>query len=78
MPQANIGPPIPVQVDLPITLGQFIKMTGLATTGGEAKYMVVSGLVRVNAGVERRRGRRLLAGDVVAVEGADSRVVAGS
>ena len=78
MPQANIGPPIPVQVDLPITLGQFIKMTGLATTGGEAKYMVVSGLVRVNAGVERRRGRRLLAGDVVAVEGANSRVVAGS
>ena len=53
-------------------------MTGLATTGGEAKYMVVSGLVRVNAGVERRRGRRLLAGDVVAVEGANSRVVAGS
>ena len=78
MPQANIGAPIPIQVDLPITLGQFIKIAGLATTGGEAKHVVISGLVRVNAGVERRRGRQLVAGDVVVVEGANPRVVVGN
>lgn len=61
-----------------IALGQFLKFAALADTGGMAKMLLVDGAVRVNDQVETRRGRRLAAGDVVAVEGADAvRVVEG-
>ncbi len=56
-----------IAVDLPITLGQFVKLAGLAETGGDAKSLVASGLVRVNNEVERRRGHRLAPGDIVEV-----------
>lgn len=61
-----------VPVELPITLGQFVKAAGLAGTGGDAKIMVVSGLVRVNGVVETRRGRKLAFGDVVTVGEAEA------
>ena len=64
-----------VTVDLPITLGQFVKAAGLASTGGEAKQLVSAGLVRVNGEVEERRGHKLAAGDIVKVRGA-ARMVA--
>jgi ribosome-associated protein len=58
--------------DLPIRgesirLGQALKLSGLAETGGEARAMVEDGAVTVNAEVETRRGRQLRHGDVVAV-----------
>ncbi|HOT22917.1 MAG TPA: RNA-binding S4 domain-containing protein [Thermoleophilia bacterium] len=58
----------------PVTLGAFLKLAGAAVTGGEAKLMVQSGSVRVNGHVETRRGHKLLAGDVVAVEGREFRL----
>lgn len=61
------GPPIPIE--LPITLGQFLKVAGLVMTGGEGKQFVAAGLVRVNGEVETRRGRKLLPGDVVEYQG---------
>lgn len=61
---------------MPITLGQFVKVSGLAATGGEAKQLVAAGLVRVNADVEIRRGRKLSPGDTVEARGATARVVA--
>jgi ribosome-associated protein len=66
--------PTPIAVDLPITLGQFIKVAGLVATGGEGKRLVLSGVVRVNAEVETRRGRKLDPGDVVEVGEAAARV----
>jgi ribosome-associated protein YbcJ (S4-like RNA binding protein) len=51
-----------------ITLGQFIKVIGLATGGG-AKEILEGGHVEVNCEPESRRGRKLFAGDVVAVDG---------
>ena len=65
-----------VTVDLPITVGQFVKTAGFATTGGEAKYLVTTGEVRVNGEVETRRGHKLVAGDEVEVAGKAARVVA--
>jgi ribosome-associated protein len=58
--------------DLPIRgesirLGQALKLSGLAESGGEARALVEDGLVTVNAEVETRRGRQLRHGDVVAV-----------
>ena len=49
------------------TLGQALKIWGLAGTGGEAKVLIQFGEVLVNGEVETRRGRRLQPGDVVEV-----------
>jgi len=59
---------VPVRVSFPITLGQFLKLAGIVSTGGEAKQLIASGSVWVNGDVDTRRGRKLVAGDVVAVE----------
>jgi ribosome-associated protein len=58
--------------DLPIRgesirLGQALKLSGLAESGGEARALIEDGLVTVNAEAETRRGRQLRHGDVVAV-----------
>jgi ribosome-associated protein len=50
-----------------IELGQFIKWMNLADTGGQAKYLIQSGMVEVNGELETRRRRKLVAGDVVCV-----------
>ena len=60
--------------DLPIRgesirLGQALKLSGLAESGGEARALVEDGAVTVNAEVETRRGRQLRHGDVVVVVG---------
>jgi ribosome-associated protein len=53
-------------------LDQFLKWKGLASTGGEAKFRIQRGDVQVNGCVETRRGRRLVVGDRVYVDGAES------
>ncbi len=55
-----------------IRLGQLLKLSGLADSGGEARMMLEQGDVRVNGELEHRRGRQLHDGDVV--EAADERV----
>ena len=50
-----------------IRLGQALKLSGVAESGGEARALVEDGAVTVNAEVETRRGRQLRHGDVVAV-----------
>ncbi|NPV53136.1 MAG: RNA-binding S4 domain-containing protein [Firmicutes bacterium] len=52
-----------------IKLDQFLKWACVAFTGGEAKRMVARGIVRVNGAIEQRRGRTLVPGDVVDVDG---------
>jgi ribosome-associated protein len=52
-----------------ITVGGLLKWAGVTGTGGEAKALIVEGRVRVNGRVETQRGRRVSAGDVVAVNG---------
>ncbi len=56
-----------MQIPSGITLGQALKATSIAGTGGEAKVLVQMGEVLVNGEVETRRGRRLREGDVVEV-----------
>ena len=50
-----------------ITLDALLKASGLASSGGAAKALITGGGVRVNGEPEKRRGRKLRAGDVVAV-----------
>lgn len=52
-----------------IELGRFLKLVRAVRSGGEAKHVVHSGRVRVNGRVERRRGAKLRAGDVVELDG---------
>ncbi len=52
-----------------IKLDQFLKLAQLAMTGGQAKTMILDGLVKVNGEIELRRGRKLYDGDRVEVAG---------
>ena len=52
-----------------ITLTQFLKMQGFASTGGQAKFLVKELNISVNGEKEDRRGRKLYPGDVVMVDG---------
>ncbi len=66
--------PIEVEVDLrrDLRLDAFLKICGVAPTGGIAKLMIQDGAVDVNGRLELRRGRRLEAGDEVTVEGVNT------
>ena len=46
-------------------LDQFLKWKNLVSSGGEAKFFIKSGSVKVNGFVETRRGRKLNKGDKV-------------
>ena len=48
-----------------IHLDQFLKLTGLVGTGGQAKVAIQAGEVLVNGEVETRRRRQLKPGDTV-------------
>lgn len=48
-----------------IKLGQAMKLSGMVSSGIEAKIVIQSGKVTVNGEVELQRGKKLHAGDVV-------------
>ncbi|MBC7236714.1 MAG: RNA-binding S4 domain-containing protein [Chloroflexi bacterium] len=48
-----------------IRLDQFMKLVGLARSGGQAKHLIQGGEVRVNGEVETHRSRKLRPGDRV-------------
>ncbi len=52
-----------------ITLQQFLKLAGIASTGGHAKILVQTEEIYVNGERENRRGKKLRPGDEVVVEG---------
>lgn len=57
-----------------IRLDQFLKLTGLFETGGQAKLAIQGGEVQVNREVETRRRRQLQPGDVVVWDGEEFEV----
>lgn len=52
-----------------LRLDQFLKFNALTATGGEAKFLIQSGEVKVNGAVETRRRCKLSPGDVVEIAG---------
>ncbi|GAA5500634.1 uncharacterized protein YbcJ [Deinococcus xinjiangensis] len=52
-----------------IDLQDFLKLRGLVETGGEAKFRVQGGEVRLNGEIETRRRKKLRRGDVVEYQG---------
>jgi ribosome-associated protein len=53
----------------PLRLDHFLKMSAVAETGGQAKFCIQNGEVKVNGAVETRRRRKLAIGDVVEFRG---------
>ena len=58
-----------------IKLDQALKLADIASTGGHAKFLILEGLVKVNGEIETRRGRKLIAQDIIEVEGNTIKVV---
>ena len=52
-----------------IKLDALLKFAALVGTGGEAKYVIAEGLVKVNGETCTMRGKKLRAGDVVEFAG---------
>ena len=59
----------PIPEREPLRLDQFLKFSGIADTGGQAKLLIQSGEVKVNGEPETRRRRKLVLGDVIEVDG---------
>ena len=49
----------------PVELYKILKFEGLASSGGEAKSLVASGLVLVNYAVERQKRKKIGHGDTI-------------
>ena len=58
-----------------IKLDALLKFAALVGTGGEAKYVIGEGLVRVNGEVCTMRGKKLRPGDTVAFDRFELEVV---
>lgn len=52
-----------------MTMGQFLKFAGLISTGGQAKWFLAEETVLLNDEIEQRRGKKLVPGDRVQVQG---------
>ena len=52
-----------------IKLDSFLKYAGLTDTGGQAKEMVLEGMVKVNGEPCTMRGKKIRPGDVVEAAG---------
>ena len=69
--------PEPVEITgASIKLGQFLKLVNLIDQGSDVKLLLADDRVTVNGEVEGRRGRQLVDGDVVDVDGRAFAVVA--
>ena len=51
-----------------IKLNQLLKWINIADTGASASHLILSGKVKVNGEIDKRRGRKVYAGDLVEVE----------
>jgi len=60
-----------------IELYALLKLESLASSGGEAKYFIAEGNVRVNGKVETRKRNKIVAGDKVEFAGETLLVKAG-
>lgn len=58
-----------------IKLDQFLKLCGVAQTGGQAKMIIADGLVKVNGEVSLQRGKKIRKEDKVVVDDTYSFIV---
>lgn len=61
-----------------IRLGQLLKLADMVDSGGEVRFFLQDAVITVNGEPENRRGRQLVPGDVVVVDGDELVLVAGA
>jgi ribosome-associated protein len=59
-----------------VELNQLLKLVGVADSGGRGKAIVASGAVAVDGVTELRKTCKIRAGQVVALDGIEIRVIA--
>ena len=52
----------------PIELYKILKFESMVQSGGEAKFVIAEGLVRVNGEVETRKSKKIYSGDIIEFE----------
>ena len=52
----------------PIELYKILKFESMVQSGGEAKFVIAEGLVRVNGEVETRKSKKIFSGDIIEFE----------
>jgi ribosome-associated protein len=52
-----------------ITLGQFLKLADVISSGGQAKSFLQENTVVINGEADNRRGRKLRVHDIVRIDG---------
>ena len=58
-----------------IKLDQLLKFSGICSTGGEAKEVILEGLVKVNGETVLMRGKKIYPGDEVSFENEICKVI---
>lgn len=58
-----------------IKLDSFLKLAGIAGTGGHAKILIQEGEVLVNGAVCTMRGKKLFRGDEISFEGETFKII---
>ncbi|MCP3875826.1 MAG: RNA-binding S4 domain-containing protein [Desulfobacteraceae bacterium] len=49
----------------PVELYKILKFENLAASGGEAKYLIADGYVKVNDVIETRKRKKIYPGDII-------------
>ncbi|HAN09095.1 MAG TPA: RNA-binding protein [Clostridiales bacterium] len=60
-----------------IKLGQLLKLAGVATSGVEAKILILEGNIKVNDEVVIQRGKKLRDGDIITSQEGEYKIVKG-
>lgn len=58
-----------------IKLDAFLKWTGVASLGSEAKIYILEEMVKVNGEICTQRGKKLRSGDIVEFEGETYKII---
>lgn len=58
-----------------IELYKVLKIENMAASGGEAKFLISEGLVRVNGQVDTRKRRKTRPGEIVEYNGEEVRII---
>jgi ribosome-associated protein len=59
----------------PIDLYKILKLENMVQSGGEAKFVIAEGLVRVNGEVEIRKRKKIISGDIIEFEEDKIRII---
>ncbi len=57
-----------------ITLGKFLKLVNIISSGGQAKYFLYDNEVLVNGVIEQRRNLKLYDGSIVSINGQEYQI----